>query len=70
MKINLGKTDRILRVIVAIVIVVLFAAGFIEGTLAYILLGVAAIFALTSAVSFCPLYAMFGINTCTRKANV
>lgn len=70
MKINLGKTDRILRIVAALVIVILFAAGIIEGTLAYVLLAVAAIFALTSAVSFCPLYAMFGINTCARKANV
>ncbi|MBO9682716.1 MAG: DUF2892 domain-containing protein [Flavisolibacter sp.] len=29
----------------------------------------AGVFVLTSLVSFCPLYALFGINTCAAKAS-
>ena len=64
MKQNMGTTDRLLRVIMAIAIIVFY---FVNGSLSLwigIALGVAAIFLLTSAISFCPLYAIVGIRTC------
>ncbi|MEM5565463.1 DUF2892 domain-containing protein [Psychroserpens sp. AS72] len=64
MKVNMGKMDKAVRVLIAIVIAILYWQGIIEGTLAYILLALSAIFVLTSLVSFCPLYTLFGINTC------
>lgn len=67
MKKNMGNTDRILRFIVAIAIVVLYFTHLVAGTLAVILLIAAAVFALTSMVSFCPLYYPFGINTCKKE---
>ncbi|WP_299336276.1 DUF2892 domain-containing protein [uncultured Psychroserpens sp.] len=67
MKVNMGNSDRIIRLIAAVVIAVLYWQGIIEGTLAYILIAVAAIFVLTSLVNFCPLYTVFGINTCKIK---
>ena len=67
MKANMGTTDRIVRVIVAAVIAVLFLANVISGTLGYILLALAGVFVLTSVVSFCPLYAPFGLSTCPKK---
>ncbi len=63
MKKNMGSTDRIIRVIAAIVVVVLYFAGVISGTLAIILLVLSAIFILTSFISVCPLYLPFGIST-------
>ncbi len=63
MKKNMGTIDRALRVLVAITIAVLFYANIISGTLAIILLVFAAIFILTSFVSFCPLYYPFKITT-------
>jgi len=61
----MGTVDRLLRVLVAIAIIILYYFGIISGTLAVILLVVAGIFILTSFISFCPLYALFGIKTCS-----
>jgi hypothetical protein len=68
MKKNMGGMDRIVRFIVAAGVAVLYYTGLIEGTLAYVLLALATIFLLTSFVSFCPLYTLFGINTCKVKS--
>ena len=67
MKKNMGRADRIIRVIVAAVIAALYYNGNISGTLGIVLLVLAGIFVLTSLVSFCPLYILFGINTCGAK---
>lgn len=64
MKKNMGTTDKLIRVIVAIAILALYFTNVISGTLAIVGLVVALIFALTSVVSFCPLYTVFEINTC------
>jgi hypothetical protein len=67
MKKNMGSSDRIIRSIIAIAIAVLYFTGTISGTLGIILVVLAAVFLLTSFVSFCPLYAPFGISTCKTK---
>lgn len=63
----MGNVDRAVRVVLAIIIAALYFTGTISGTLGIILLAFAAIFVLTSFISFCPLYAPFGINTCKIK---
>jgi len=63
MKKNMGTTDKVIRILVAIVIAALFFTNVITGTLGIVLLVLAAVFLLTSFVSFCPLYLPFGINT-------
>lgn len=68
MKKNMGSTDRALRLIVAIALVVLYFSNILTGTLGIIALVVAGVFALTSLVSFCPIYPLLGINTCKAKA--
>lgn len=67
MKANMGKTDKIVRIAAAILIAVLYFTNVISGTLGLVLLILAVIFVLTSLISFCPLYAPFGINTCEVK---
>lgn len=67
MKKNMGNVDRAVRVVLAIIIAALYFNGTISGTLGIILLALAGIFVLTSFVSFCPLYAPFGISTCKTK---
>ncbi|OYU97803.1 MAG: hypothetical protein CFE21_04045 [Bacteroidetes bacterium B1(2017)] len=67
MKKNMGSFDRIARVLVAVVILGLYFTEQITGTAAIILLALAIIFALTSLVSFCPLYLPFGLNTNKKK---
>jgi len=63
MKKNMGTADKVIRILVAIVIAALFFTNVISGTLGIVLLVLAAIFLLTSVVSFCPLYLPFGIRT-------
>ncbi len=67
MKKNMGSADRIIRTIVAIVLGILYYTEVISGTLGLILVILAGVFLLTSLVSFCPLYAPFGISTCAVK---
>jgi hypothetical protein len=67
MKKNMGGADRIIRVLIAVAIGVLYFTNVITGTLAIILLILGAVFLLTSVVGFCPLYAPFGIRTCPKK---
>ncbi|MCL7753054.1 DUF2892 domain-containing protein [Polaribacter sp. Z022] len=64
MKKNMGNADRIIRLIIAAIIGILYFTNTISGTLAIIFLAVAAIFTLTSIISSCPLYSIFGIKTC------
>ena len=67
MKKNMGKADRIIRLIIAAIIVTLYFTNVITGTLGIVLLVLAGVFVLTSFVSFCPLYAPFGLSTCAVK---
>lgn len=67
MKKNMGTSDRIIRLLIAAAVAILYFTGTITGTLGIVLLVVAAVFVLTSFVSFCPLYAPFGISTCAVK---
>ncbi|PTM05382.1 MAG: DUF2892 domain-containing protein [Bacteroidetes bacterium] len=64
MKKNMGKVDRTIRLIVAAIILLMYFTGNIAGTLATVLLVVAGIFVITSFINFCPLYRLFGINSC------
>lgn len=63
----MGSADKLIRLIIAAVIVFLFYNGTISGTIGIVGLVVAGVFALTSLVSFCPLYTVLGINTCSVK---
>lgn len=67
MKVNMGGIDRILRVVVALVIAVLFFTKVITGTLGIVLLVAAGIFLLTSLIGTCPLYLPFGLSTLRKK---
>ena len=63
----MGKTDRLIRVIIAIVVSALVVGNILTGTLAIVLLALAGVFLLTSIISFCPLYTLFGLNTCPKE---
>ena len=67
MKKNMGNVDKIVRVLIAVVIAILFFTKVISGTLGIVLLVLGGVFLLTSLVGFCPLYAPFGIKTCKTK---
>ncbi|SLJ95054.1 Protein of unknown function [Salegentibacter salarius] len=63
----MGSADKIIRIIIAAIIGLLYFTGTISGTLGMVLLVLAGIFVLTSFISFCPLYAPFGVSTCSIK---
>ena len=67
MKKNMGNTDRIIRLLLAGIFALLWFQNIVTGTWAIVLLVLAAVFVITSLVSFCPLYSPFGINTCSKK---
>lgn len=67
MKKNMGNADRVIRIILAIVFVSLYYTGTLTGTLGITLVVLSVVFLLTSLVSFCPLYAIVGLNTCPTK---
>ncbi|MDX2136860.1 MAG: DUF2892 domain-containing protein [Chloroflexota bacterium] len=62
-KLNEGNTDRIIRVVLAVVI-----AG--AGLYFQSWLGLLAIVPLaTAAIGWCPIYSIFGISTCPVKTS-
>lgn len=63
MKKNMGNLDRAIRLVLAGVILLLALTNVITGTLAYVLLALGIVFAVTSLFSFCPLYLPFKIST-------
>ena len=68
MKKNMGSADKIIRLLIAISIAVLYFTGTISGTWAIVLGALAIIFATTAFISFCPLYFPFGINTNKKRS--
>jgi len=67
MKKNLGNADRTIRVLIAAFIAILYFTNVITGTLGLVLLILGGVFLATSLISFCPLYAIFGLSTCPVK---
>jgi hypothetical protein len=67
MKTNVGSVDKIVRFLIAVLMSVLYFTGTVSGVLGYVALAVGAIMLLTAVVGTCPLYMLFGINTCKVK---
>ncbi len=67
MKKNMGSADKVIRILLAIVFAALYFTGTVTGTWGIVLVILAAVFLLTSLVSFCPLYLPFKINTSKKK---
>lgn len=67
MKANMGTADRIIRVIIAAILVTLYFTNVITGTVGIVLIAASIIFVLTSLISVCPLYIPFGISTLRKK---
>jgi hypothetical protein len=67
MKRNMGTIDKAVRINIAAIIAVLYFTNVISGTVGIVLLVLAGVFVLTSLISFCPLYTIIGLNTCSKK---
>lgn len=64
---NMGTIDKVIRILIALTIIVLYFTNTISGITAIVLLLLGGIFIITSFISFCPLYWPFGINTCKKE---
>ncbi|HCU56646.1 MAG TPA: DUF2892 domain-containing protein [Anaerolineaceae bacterium] len=67
MKKNMSNLDRILRIIIAAAVAVLYFMGILSGTWAIILGVIAVIFLLTDLIGFCPLYTSIGFSTLKKS---
>lgn len=63
MKCNVGKVDKLIRYIIGVIII---AAGIYFKSW-WGAIGIVPI--LTAAISWCPLYAPFGVKTCKASSN-
>lgn len=67
MKKNMGIADKGIRFLLACILVVVYLVGGFDKVVGIIILALAGILAVTSFISFCPLYVLLGINTCPAK---
>lgn len=68
MKKNIGIIDKIIRILIAVVVFVLYSMGNISSIPGIILLALSILLILTSFIGICPLYLPFGISTAKKKA--
>jgi hypothetical protein len=64
---NVGPVDKVIRLSIAAVIVILYYTEVVSGVFGLILLGVGGISILTGFMKFCGLYRLLGISTCPKK---
>ena len=64
---NMGTVDRVIRLAIVVIIVALYYAGQLSGTVAIVLGVVAVAFLGTSLIGWCPTYVLFGISTSKGK---
>ena len=69
MKKNEGNIDRIIRVAGGGTLAALGFGGVIAGVFGTVVGAVGVVLILTGAIGFCPLYALFGMNTCPVAKN-
>lgn len=67
MKSNVGTTDRIIRIALALIFAVLYFTQMVTGTAGLVLLVLGGIFMATSLIGWCPIYSVVGLSTCKTK---
>ena len=69
MKKNINSTDRMIRLLFAAVVAILYFTNTISGTVAWVLGIAAVILAATAVINFCPIYYALGISTRKKHFN-
>ena len=67
MKKNINNLDRIIRITIFALALILFITKILTGTIAVVFLIVGTVLMFTSIINFCPIYRLLGINTCKIK---
>lgn len=68
MKKNVGPLDRVIRIVIAAILAILYFSGVVTGTTGTIFLILALILLITAAFKICGLYSLVGMNTCKKEA--
>ncbi|MDX2190051.1 MAG: DUF2892 domain-containing protein [Bacteroidota bacterium] len=63
MKPNMGTIDRMIRAMIAAIIIGLYFMNIISGAIAIVGIILSIIFLITSFINFCPLYWTIGFST-------
>ena len=63
----MGGVDKIVRLLVALVMIIAYYREIVSGIFGIVLLVLTAIFVITSLTGVCPIYSLFGINSCPPK---
>jgi len=63
MKLNLGNTDRIVRVVIGIIFFALGLTGAVSGIWMWVVYVLGLVMFATAAMAFCPLYLPFNFST-------
>ena len=66
---NVGTIDRSIRALVGIAAIAAYAMEMVAGTLGIVSLVVGIVMLGTSAIGWCPPYALLGINSCGIKSS-
>jgi heme/copper-type cytochrome/quinol oxidase subunit 4 len=64
---NVGQTDKIIRIVLAVILAALDYFGVVTGAFSWVLSVVAIVLLVTAFINFCPLYTLLGKNTCEVK---
>lgn len=66
MKMNVGRTDQIVRIILAALLLIAYFTDYVTGTMGIVALVLAVVFIVTAYVRFCPIWFGFKVNTCKK----
>ncbi|HEY5149054.1 MAG TPA: DUF2892 domain-containing protein [Mycobacterium sp.] len=64
---NVGLVDRVVRILAAVLVLVLYLTHVISGPLAIVLGVIAAVFVITGFVGVCPAYMPFRLSTLKKS---
>jgi Inner membrane protein YgaP-like, transmembrane domain len=70
MKKNVGSTDKIIRILLAVLFAIFIFTNVVTGWLAIVLGILAVVFLLTALLNFCPIWFGLKINTTKKTAEV
>jgi hypothetical protein len=64
---NVGMTDRIVRILLGLILIVAFAMNYVPTPWSYIVALIGLILLVTGAVGTCGLYSVLGVSTMEKK---
>lgn len=67
MNTNIGRADKIIRILICVLIYVAYFQGMLSGIAAMIAISISWILIITVVLGVCPIYKVFGFSTGVRK---